>query len=179
MRYHSERPFHLTNNQRIGGEELTELQYIDAVRRNSQRLFLIALTFTRRQQDAEDTMQTVFLKLWQHRGVFTDEAHMDRWLTRVCINESRSLLRRSWRKHVGLDEIAELTAAAPSEQDRTLLNAVLRLPTIYRTVIHLYYYEELSVKEIASLLHLSESAVKQRLSRGRKELRQTLEDENE
>ena len=143
-----------------------------------KKMFLIALSVTGSRQDAEDVMQAAFLKLWEHRGGFEDTEHMDRWLTRVCVNEARSLLRRPWRKHVSLEETQAIAAEAPpASQD--LIASVMALEPSYRTVIHLYYYEELSTGEIAALLHLSESAVRQRLSRGRKQLKLKLEEANE
>ena len=158
---------------------MTEPVYTDAVRRNSLRLYLLALSFTRSRQDAEDVMQSAFLKLWQHRGSFPDSEQIDRWLTKVTVNECRSLWRRQAGKTVSLEELGELAAAPETEADQALVSAVLCLPDAYRTVIHLFYYEELSVREIAGLLHLSESAVKQRLSRGRRQLKLELEETDE
>lgn len=149
---------------------MTELTYTDAVQRNSQRIFLIALSFTRRQADAEDVMQNVFLKLWKHRDKLTDREHVDRWLTRVTVNECRSLLRLR-RDEADFDALEQYLAAPMEAESRELISLVMTLPRSQRTVIHLYYYEELSVKEIAALLHLTESAVKKRLSRGRESLR--------
>jgi RNA polymerase sigma-70 factor (ECF subfamily) len=73
---------------------LTEHSFTDALQRNGQRLYLLALSFTGSRQDAEDILQNTFLKLWQSSERFTDSTHMDKWLTRVVVNESRSLLRR-------------------------------------------------------------------------------------
>ena len=156
---------------------MTESEYTSAVFRNQKRIYLIALSFLRSPEDAEDVMQNVLLKLWQRRIGFNDETHMDKWLTRVTVNESRSLLRKR-RGEVPLEE-AEAVWTAPSfEPEQELIRAVLALPANLRTVIHLFYYEELSVKEIASLLRLSQSAVKTRLFRGREKLKQTLEEKS-
>ena len=155
---------------------MTESAYTEAVYRNQKRIYLIALSFLRSPEDAEDVMQNVLLKLWQRRLGFNDETHMDKWLTRVTVNESRSLLRKQ-RSEVPLEQ-AEAVYTAPSfPPEQELIRAVLALPANLRTVIHLFYYEELSVKEIAKLLHLSQSAVKTRLCRGREKLKQTLEEE--
>ena len=155
---------------------MTESAYTEAVYRSQKRIYLIALSFLRSPEDAEDVMQNVFLKLWQRRIGFHDETHMDKWLTRVTVNESRSLLRKR-HGEVPLEE-AEAVYTAPSfEPEQELVRAVLALPANLRTVIHLFYYEELTVKEIAGLLRLSQSAVKTRLFRGREKLKQTLEEE--
>lgn len=155
---------------------MTEQAYTDAVRRNSQRVFLIALSFTRQRADAEDVMQNVFLKLWKHRDKLTDSAYVDKWLTRVTVNESRSLLRFR-RDTVSYEELEEICAAPSFSKEQGLICVVMQLPKNQRTVVHLYYYEELSVREIAELLHISENAVKKRLSRARETLRVRLKEE--
>lgn len=148
--------------------------YTEAVRRNSQRVFLLALSFTRQRQDAEDVMQTVFLKLWKHTVAFSDETHMDKWLTRVTVNESRSLLRARARAPLSIDELELLGESAAEPESRELIEAVMRLPQPLRAVIHLHYYEDLPVKEIAALLNISQASVKMRLVRGRKRLKLEL-----
>lgn len=148
--------------------------YTEAVKQNSQRVFLLALSFTRQRQDAEDVMQTVFLKLWKHPVAFTDETHMDKWLTKVTVNESRSLLRARAREPLSIDELEALGTTATEPVEFDLISAVLRLPEPLRAVIHLYYYEDLPVKEIASLLNISQASVKMRLVRGRKRLKSEL-----
>ena len=145
--------------------------YTEAVKRNSQRVFLLALSFTRQRQDAEDVMQTVFLKLWKHPVVFTDETHLDKWLTKVTVNESRSLLRARSRAPISFEELEALGPVATEPEDLDLISAVLRLPEPLRAVIHLHYYEDLPVKEIADLLNISQASVKMRLVRGRKRLK--------
>ncbi len=66
---------------------MTNDNFVCAVERNHKRLFIIALSYTKNHQDAEDILQNFFLKLWKHNREFTEENHMDKWLTRVCINE--------------------------------------------------------------------------------------------
>ena len=148
--------------------------YTEAVKRNSHRVFLLALSFTRQRQDAEDVMQTVFLKLWKHPVAFTDETHMDKWLTKVTVNESRSLLRARARDPISFEELEALGGIAAEAEERELISAVLQLPEPLRAVIHLHYYEDLPVKEIAGLLNISQASVKMRLVRGRKQLQSLL-----
>ena len=148
--------------------------YTEAVKRNSQRVFLLALSFTRQRQDAEDVMQTVFLKLWKHPVVFSDETHMDKWLTKVTVNESCSLLRARAREPISFEELEALGTVAEQPEERELITAVLQLPEPLRAVIHLHYYEDLPIKEIADLLKISQAAVKMRLVRGRNLLKSAL-----
>ena len=156
---------------------MTEASDTDAVYRNQKRIYLIALAFLRSPEDAEDVMQNVLLKLWQRRIGFADEVHMDKWLTKVTVNESRSLLRKR-RGELPLEAVEAVCTAPSFEPEREVIRAVMGLPESQRTVIHLFYYEELSVKEIAALLRLSQGAVKTRLSRGRERLKEVLKEEN-
>lgn len=105
--------------------------------------------------DAEDVMQDVFLRLLTKAPRFADDDHAKAWLLKVTINRSRDLFR-SPQRHV------------------LPLEAVLTLPAKLRTAVHLFYYEELSVEEIAHLLGITPGAVKTRLSRARGRLRQIL-----
>lgn len=155
---------------------MTEETYTKAVYRNNKRLYLLALSFVGQQQDAEDVLQNVFLKLWRSGVSYQDDTHIDKWLTRVTVNESKSLLRKASRKNVPLDETQQTFALEQTEGEEVVA-AVMRLPPSLRSVIHLYFFEELSVKDIAGLLHLGQSAVKTRLYRGRCLLRQYLKEE--
>ena len=69
------------------------------------------------------------------------------------------------------------TLTFPDPQSRDLFEEVMKLPEKYRIVIHLFYYEDYSVREIADILKLSESNVKVRLSRGRAMLKDSLKEE--
>ena len=75
------------------------------------------------------------------------------------------------------EEIEALCAATEVPEEQGLIYTVLRLPKEQRVAVHLYYYEELSVREIANLLHITENAVKKRLSRARETLRKLLKEE--
>lgn len=156
---------------------MTEENFIDCVKRNNQRLFLISLSFTQNHNDAEDILQNVFLKLWRYDKPFEDDTHLDKWLTAVCVNESKNYIKHPFKKRsVPFDDLKE-TYTFDEDNNYDLFNAVMSLPTKERIVIHLFYYEDMSVKDIATLLKIKESAVKTRLHRARKELKKILGDE--
>lgn len=148
-------------------------------RRHSRRLYLIALSFTGNHADAEDVLQNTLLKLWRHKKTFADDGHLSKWLTAVCVNESKSVLRAVWRKKQVPLEDAEALYAFDTPRDRAVFDAVMALPPKERAAVHLFYYEDLPVKEIARTLGVSEAAVKTRLSRARKIMKESLGDESE
>ena len=125
--------------------------------------------------DAEDIAQEVFLKLLTARPLFRDSEHEKAWLIRTTLHRASDLRRSSARRNVPLEEAAQ--AAAP-QAGSELLTAVRALPEPYSAVIHLYYYEGYSIKEIAKLLGVPAPTVGTRLARGRERLRRLLKEDD-
>ncbi len=142
------------------------------------RLFAIAFHYCRSRADAEDILQTVLLKYYKSEKEFVTEEYLRNWLIRVTINESKRLLLSHWRRRtVPLEELEEYAAQTlPIPEESELFLAVLALPQKYRIVVHLYYYEEYSVREIADLLAIRETTVQTRLMRARAKLREKLKE---
>lgn len=136
-------------------------------------IYRIALNQLRSIPDTEDAMQEVLLKLYQHKGSFDSPDHAKHWLIRVTLNHCRSLWRSPWKKNVPLEELSR-TIGFTEQKDSDLFLAVMGLPEAHRTVLYLFYYEDLSIKEIAQLLNLSVSTVTTRLYRARKRLKYDL-----
>ncbi len=156
---------------------MTEEIFTKAVQRNSQRLYLIALSFVKNAHDAEDILQNVFLKMWKYPKPFSDSVHLDKWLTTVCVNESKNYIKRPFRQHCDIDDCVFVSSDdTDSALKADLYRVVMQLSKKERTVIHLFYYEDLSVKDIAKMLKMNESAVKTRLNRARNKLKQRLGD---
>lgn len=68
---------------------MTNDEYICAVKRNSNRLYLIALSCLKNHHDAEDVMQDTLLRLWKTNKAFNDDEHMDKWLTITCVHKCK------------------------------------------------------------------------------------------
>ena len=151
------------------------VQELVALYRNN--LFAAAFNVCKNAQDAEDIVQDTFLQYYTTKNKFESEQHIRAWLIRVAINKAKNVNHTFWKRNkVSLEEYMEtLTFETPESEN--LFETVMRLPEKYRIVIHLYYYEEYAVREIAQILKLSESNVKIRLSRGRAMLKETLKEE--
>lgn len=142
------------------------------------RLFAVAFHYCRNRADAEDILQTVLLKYYRSEKTFETEEYLRNWLIRVTINEAKRLLLSPWhRRSAPLEEAEQFAAEAlPIPEESALFLAVLALPQKYRIVVHLYYYEEYSVKEIAGLLAIKETTVQTRLMRARAKLKEKLKE---
>ena len=142
--------------------------------RYQNMVYRIALHYFGNSQDAEDAVQEVFLRLYAAEKSFESPEHLRRWLIRVTVNVCRDVLRSPWRRRrVSLEELPEEPVFDQPEQ-AALYREVMALPEKYRTVLNLFYYEELSVKEIGELLGLRTSAVTTRLHRARARLKDQL-----
>lgn len=139
-------------------------------------IFRLAYARTGSRADAEDIMQEVFVRLLRARPDFADQEHARAWLLRVAANCANDWFRAPWRRREGPLSDA---LPAPEHRDSGVVEAVLALPAKYRTAVHLYYYEELSVAEIAKIIGKSESAVKSRLFRARAMLREALKEDDD
>ncbi len=149
----------------------------ELIGRYRDNLFSAAFQVCKNAADADDIVQETFLQYHVTKKEFDDEQHIRAWLIRVAVNKAKNVNRSFWRQHkVPLEEYMEtLVFETPKEEE--LFETVMKLPQKYRIVIHLYYYESYSVREIAGILKLSESNVKVRLTRGRKLLRQALKED--
>lgn len=129
---------------------------------------------------ADDAVQNVFLRYMRHYAEFEDEEHIKAWLIRVTYNCCRSELKNAWtNRTTGFPENEERVPELASEPEREYERALLRrevedLPAKYGTVIHLYYYEDCSIREIAEITKQSETAVRSILHRGRQKLEKKL-----
>ncbi len=135
-------------------------------------VYRLAYSYVRNEAEAEDICQEAFIRLYEHNGGFDSDNGCRAWLFRVTINLSLSELRKFTRNRT-----VELDESLPAEEkaDYGLAEAVAKLPAAYRTAIHLFYYEDCSVKEIARITRSTVSAVTTRLNRARKMLREYLE----
>lgn len=140
----------------------------------SDMVYRLAFARTGTKEDADEVYQEVFLRLLKKRPVFENEEHCKAWLLRVTVNCSNTLLTSLWKKRT-----VELEEDLPFQEKESLelYRELSELPQKYRDVIHLFYYEELSVAEIANILHRKESTVRTQLTRARAMLREILEEE--
>jgi len=124
---------------------------------------------------ANDIVQETFIQYLTTDTDFYDETHIRAWLIRVAINKTKNLFRSGWNRKVVLKDLDQENVAVETDGGY-VFDKVMALPDNYRIVIHLFYYEEMSVREISEVLGITEGNVKMRLSRGRSMLKKLLED---
>jgi RNA polymerase sigma-70 factor, ECF subfamily len=161
------------------------------MRRYNQRLYRVARSILRNDVDAEDVMQEVYVRAYQHLNQFAGEARFSTWLTKIAVYEALGRLRRQGRTE-NLDSVldsdrhvmARMTSDTPDPERQAydhklrvvLEGAVDSLPEIYRMVFVLRSVEGLSVAETAGCLDIGAEAVKTKLQRARSLLRKDLQE---
>jgi len=138
--------------------------------RYANMVYRIALSYLRSPQEAEDVVQTIFLKLLE--GGMTIYPGKERaFLTKITINHCKNLLSAAKKQEaVPLDETVMLV----QPEDRDLFRAVIELPEKYRVVVILHCFEGYSFREISKFLHIGISAVSMRLHRAKALLKEQI-----
>lgn len=143
-------------------------------KRNADTVYRIAYLRTANTHDSEDIMQEVFLRFMKNEPYFENEQHEKAWFIHTTINRTNSFFTSAWkRRNVALeDDIVHYD----NYNDGSVLDAVMALPKDMATAIHLFYYEDFSIKEISNSMGKSESAIKSLLFRGRQILKISLDE---
>lgn len=143
------------------------------VKRMERQLYRVAMSYVANETDAADAVQEALLRAWAARNSLRDETLFGTWLTRILINECKTLLRKR-RRSIPVAE-PEGTAELPDE-DRTAHDELFRLPVKYRVPLVLNVLDGYTMREIAGILHLPQGTVKARISRAKQQLRTILKE---
>ena len=130
---------------------------------------------------AEEATQETFIKVYKKYDNFRNESSHKTWMMTIAINTCKSYRRTAWFKkvHIGLESKEEIGSSLEEEilesiEKDDVLKAIYQLESKYKEVILLYYYQEMTIEEIARVLQIKSGNVKMRLQRGRKKLGEYL-----
>lgn len=127
---------------------------------------------------AEDAMQETFLKAYRGLSAFRGDASEKTWLTSIALNVCRDMRKSAWFRHTEKRVTPEELPIPAPQQDEDVLalaQAIARLPEKQRVAVLLYYYQDMTLQETASLLKTTPSNISKRLARARDILRKELE----
>ena len=156
--------------------KITESVFLDVFEKFKNTVYSVVFNYVRNAEDAADLQQDVFVKLLGSDVEYESEEHIKAWLIRVSINLCKNHLRS--QSHLSDAPLSEEIPAEVKEESNDLFALVLTLPEKYRIPLHLFYYEEYSVRQIATAMELPEATVKIRLKRGREKLGKSLRKED-
>lgn len=163
-------------------EELYKLYY--------EKIYALALTVTKNASDAEDVLQITFVKAWQNIDKLDNPSAFNTWLQRITINQCKSMLRGS-KQNFSIDDEGENGELLQIESDlmlpeqyaeradlsKRLKGIIDDLSVVQRETILLYYFNDMSIEEIAQTMDCSEGTVKSRLYLARKAIKTEIEEQ--
>ena len=144
-------------------------------------IYRMAFIQVKNPDTADDIYQNVCIKLLKQNEPIEPEEHLKAWLLRTTLHCCKDYWKSSWIQRISWEEPSQKEESYETIKEEQsigyITECVQRLPEKYRTIIHLYYYEEYNQKEIADMLGMKENTVASRLARGREKLKKMLEKE--
>ncbi len=138
----------------------------EAVEKYGDMLYRICLVMLKNSADAEDAVQETFITYIKKAPAFESKGYEKAWLITVATNKCRDMIRYRMRHQTESEEA--LLNYAVEKTESGIIEALMELPEKYRIVLMLHYVEEYKINEISEIIGSSASAIKMRLSRGRK-----------
>jgi RNA polymerase sigma factor (sigma-70 family) len=173
---------------------MTEAELIDACKRKesfAQRLlydqfvdkmYVLCLRYIVTEADAEEILSDAFFKFFRniHQFSYVNEGSVRAWLSKIVVNECLMFLRKKKQLILPIDEhpvqngLTEQDTVLQHLESKEILRHIQEMPPGYRTVLNLYVFEEMSHKDIAAMLQISESTSKSQLFKARAMLKQKI-----
>ncbi|MGG0123384.1 sigma-70 family RNA polymerase sigma factor [Bacillus paranthracis] len=151
-----------------------------------QEVLQLVYSYVNNKEVAEDLTQDIFVKCYKSLHTYKGNSNLKTWLWRIAINHCKDYLKSWYNKKVIVTEDDFTYTESQKEsveqiviqsaEDSRLASAVMNLPIKYREVIYLFYYEELSIKEIAIVIDVKENTIKTRLKKAKELLKKGLEE---
>lgn len=143
-----------------------------------RRMYRIAVSYTASSADAEDAMQEALLRAWDKRNSLRDESLFATWLTRILINECKTLFRKR-RRQLPVSGLPSLSTPPEDERAAQVRQTLFAMPERYRVPLVLNLLEGYTMQEIAEMLRLSLGTVKTRIARGKRLLKEEVLNDEE
>lgn len=170
----------------ILGNEDKETVLNDLMNTYGQDILRLVYSYVNDKAMAEDLTQEIFVKCYKSLHTYKGNANIKTWLWRIAINHCKDYLKSWHNKYVIVSENESTNTntnkemieqlVIQREDDHQLVIAIMNLPIKYREVLYLFYYENLSLKELSVLIGKNENTVKTRLRRAKELLKERLEE---
>ncbi len=157
--------------------KISQEQFDFVYKEYAKELLQIAYGYTKNKEDSIDIMQNAYIAVLESNKRFESNEHIKYFLIRVTINESINFVKSYSKKKVlcNNDIIMNIPETKKDELPYDISEIVNTLPQKYKTILVLYYYEGMKIKDISKVLKMKESAVKKRLERARNLVKEIIE----
>ncbi|MGX4600058.1 RNA polymerase sigma factor [Faecalimicrobium sp. JNUCC 81] len=160
----------------IKKKEITKEEFVDLIQDNKVSLYRFAKSILKNDTEVEDAISEAILKAYKNKDKLRDKESFKPWIMRIVSNESYNLIRKNSRLEL-VDNINSLNLVYTDKRYSSLREIVGDLSEEFSSVIVLFYYEDMSIKDISKVLEISEGTVKSRLYRAKEKLKVLLKEE--
>lgn len=158
-----------------------KMEYFHAVyERQADRIYRIAMIYLNNEADAEDALQSIFLKQIEKDRRFDNPEEEKAWYITVTKNYCKDILKSAWSKRSAIEDVEEPEAeSVDTELTNDMKQALAKLPPVDREILYLYYYEGYRINEIAKILKYRESTVGSKLAAARNKLKDQFKEDQD
>lgn len=169
--------FNSERSDKLKSYELTEEMFNKKYDKYSELIYRLAFQYTLNKATAEDITQDVFIKLFVNNKRFANDEHEKAWIIRVTINHCKNILQSKNNNHLQLLDTEHIDEHFENRsiEKIDIQQSIKDLSQNERTIILLYYYEDLTTKQISKYLKMNENTVKSHLKRAKIKLKNNLE----
>jgi RNA polymerase sigma-70 factor, ECF subfamily len=156
----------------------------EIMNRYGQEILQLTFSYVKNKQIAEDLTQEIFVKCYKSLHTYSGKSTFRTWLWRIASNHCKDYLKSWYNKNVFTTDYQPIYDSMHSdsveetviqdEEDGQLAAVVIELPVNYREVIYLFYFEEMTIKEISVVTEVKENTIKTRLKRAKELLKERL-----
>jgi RNA polymerase sigma factor (sigma-70 family) len=160
------------------------MNFEEIFNKHKDKVFSLCFRYLQQQQEAEDAVQDIFVKVYQKKDSFKAEAQIGTWIYRISINHCLDILKTRKRKREWLHIISFLPfinehsisekKIEDKESEKSLQQKLLSLPERQLTALVLNKLEEIPIEKVAIIMNLSYKAVESLLQRGKQNLQKQL-----
>ncbi|PKG23168.1 sigma-70 family RNA polymerase sigma factor [Niallia nealsonii] len=159
--------------------------FAEIIEKYGQDMLQLTFSYVNNKALAEDLTQDIFVKCYKSLHTYKQNSSLKTWLWRIAINHCKDYLKSWYNKNVvEMQNEGSLTSNGEMvedviiqrEEEERLVSFVMKLPVKYREVIYLYYFEELTIKEISLIIHVNENTIKTRMKKAKALLKKEWRD---
>lgn len=152
--------------------------FLELINENKLNIYRVARGILRNEHDIEDAIQNTIIKAYEKINTLKKNEFFRTWLVRILINECNEIIRKN-KRIVSINESNHEEKYNDYYENIDLTNAINSLSEELRVTTVLFYFEDMSIKDIALILNIPNGTVRSRLSRARKILREIIGDDEE
>lgn len=156
--------------------EISKEEFVDLIEEHEISLYRFAKSILKNDVEVEDTISEAILKAYKNKSKLKNKDSFKPWIMRIVANECYNLIKRNNRLDLRGD-LDSLNLMHTDKEDYGLRDIIEDLNEEFSSVLVLFYYEDMSIKDVSKVLKISEGTVKSRLNRAKAKLKVLLKEE--